>query len=360
VTEPDERTFSYQTVAAVIAALALLATVYYISEHNPEPRRPTTAQPTSRAAASAPVLERTLTRETTARAVHVPAAAAGWRAIVAPIRESESWQRNADNVGNNCSERTSATLTHGDERSSATRTATRSSMPSSRGPVGNAASGLPPKPLPGSFALGGADTLQRNGQAESTSGRTDTSISSCMGIPTASTQGDTCLSTELSPNANLGAGCGQKNGFITAMGSRQTTGPRTSASSDLMRHTSDTIAEAGTDGSLKERPASRKVTMLVTSYCACFKCTNKHPGDKGYGITASGQPVSANGSRFVAADRAIPLGTRISIPGYSGGKPVPVLDRGGAIKGDKLDVYCPTHQAALNWGRQQLVCEVMQ
>jgi len=105
--------------------------------------------------------------------------------------------------------------------------------------------------------------------------------------------------------------------------------------------------------------AARRVTharrFIVTAYCPCKKCC----GPKACGITASGAPVSANGGRFLAAGRDIPFGTRISVPGYAGGQPVLVLDRGGAIKGGRLDVYFSSHQAALRWGRKQLVCEVM-
>ena len=48
----------------------------------------------------------------------------------------------------------------------------------------------------------------------------------------------------------------------------------------------------------------------------------------------------------------------VAIPGYAEGKPVPVLDRGGAIKGNRLDVFFPTHQAALNWDRKTLTVEI--
>ena len=91
--------------------------------------------------------------------------------------------------------------------------------------------------------------------------------------------------------------------------------------------------------------------MLVTAYCPCPICC----GPNAQGITASGRPVSANGGKFVAADRAVPFGTMLVIPGYNDGRPVEVLDRGGAIKGDHLDVYFPTHEEALQWGKQYLM-----
>ena len=72
------------------------------------------------------------------------------------------------------------------------------------------------------------------------------------------------------------------------------------------------------------------------------------------GITASGKSVWMNGGRLVAADRAIPYGTIMTVPGYNHGKPVQVWDRGGAIKGNRLDLLYPTHNIAKQWGVQDL------
>jgi len=101
--------------------------------------------------------------------------------------------------------------------------------------------------------------------------------------------------------------------------------------------------------------AARRQTFIVTAYCSCKKCC----GPRACGITASGKPVTANGGAFLAADRRLPFGTVIRVPGYASGLPVPVLDRGGAITAGRLDVYYPTHQAALNWGRKTLTVEII-
>lgn len=85
----------------------------------------------------------------------------------------------------------------------------------------------------------------------------------------------------------------------------------------------------------------------VSAYCPCKQCCGRYAD----GITASGKPAVGF---FVAAPPNVPFGTLLSIPGYNEGLPVPVLDRGGAIVGNKLDVFFPTHQEALNWGRQYL------
>jgi 3D (Asp-Asp-Asp) domain-containing protein len=103
------------------------------------------------------------------------------------------------------------------------------------------------------------------------------------------------------------------------------------------------------------RADKRIVWMRVTAYCANKKCCGPHA----CGITASGKPVSFNGGKFVAADTGVlPFGTKVSIPGYHGGQPVPVIDRGGAIRGNRLDVFFPSYQTAVNWGVKWLPVEI--
>jgi 3D (Asp-Asp-Asp) domain-containing protein len=100
----------------------------------------------------------------------------------------------------------------------------------------------------------------------------------------------------------------------------------------------------------------RVIRMEVTAYCPCPKCC----GENAQGITASGHDVSYNNSHFVAADTdLLPFGTKLIIPGYSGGT-VEVIDRGGAIKGNRLDVFFPTHEEALQWGRQIVDVQVIE
>ncbi|MFP4053145.1 MAG: 3D domain-containing protein [Phycisphaerae bacterium] len=100
-------------------------------------------------------------------------------------------------------------------------------------------------------------------------------------------------------------------------------------------------------------PRYRKVTvrMRVTAYCPCRKCCGQFSDGK----TASGRRITHNGGKFVAADTSLlPFGTMLSIPGYNGGKPVPVEDRGGRIKGMRLDVFYYSHHQARQWGSQWL------
>ena len=103
-------------------------------------------------------------------------------------------------------------------------------------------------------------------------------------------------------------------------------------------------------------PAIKTIEMEVTAYCPCTMCC----GPKAQGITASGKNVHYNDGKFVAADRKFAFGTKLIIPGYASGKSVEVTDRGGAIKGNKLDVYFHSHTEALKWGRQKLTVTVVE
>jgi len=71
----------------------------------------------------------------------------------------------------------------------------------------------------------------------------------------------------------------------------------------------------------------------ITGYDICVKCCGKTDG-----ITASG--VKATVGRTVAAPKGFDFGTRLYIDGL--GERV-VEDRGGAIKGNKIDVLCEDH-----------------
>lgn len=94
-----------------------------------------------------------------------------------------------------------------------------------------------------------------------------------------------------------------------------------------------------------EIPLWQTIQMRVTAYCPCEKCCGRYAD----GITASGHKIQPN-ETFVAADKHYPFGTEMIVPGYNNNNPVKVLDRGGAIKDNRLDIFFPSHQQALNWG----------
>ena len=95
---------------------------------------------------------------------------------------------------------------------------------------------------------------------------------------------------------------------------------------------------------------ARTVTLRTTAYSP----DERSCGIWADGYTASGMSVWTNGMKLAAADPSIPFGTLLTVPGYNDNQPIPVLDRGGAIKGDRLDLLYPTHDAARQWGVQDL------
>ena len=99
----------------------------------------------------------------------------------------------------------------------------------------------------------------------------------------------------------------------------------------------------------------RTVRMRVSAYCPCRKCCGEHSD----GLTASAHRIRG-GDMFVAADNRYDFKTRFIIPGYNESKPVEVLDRGSAIKGDRLDVFFHSHEEAMEWGLKYIDVKVRQ
>jgi 3D (Asp-Asp-Asp) domain-containing protein len=99
----------------------------------------------------------------------------------------------------------------------------------------------------------------------------------------------------------------------------------------------------------KESAAWEIVQMRVTAYCPCPKCCGQYSD----GETACGHKIRPRDA-FVAADPKYAFGTEMVIAGYGGGEPVKVLDRGGAIRGNRLDVFFHSHEEALKWGVKHL------
>jgi 3D (Asp-Asp-Asp) domain-containing protein len=122
----------------------------------------------------------------------------------------------------------------------------------------------------------------------------------------------------------------------------------------------------GTVGCARFRPPRgvqpRVVTMLATGYCRCGSCCGWKRNWRFRPVYASGSlkgrrkrvGVTAWGTKAkpgtIAADtRKFPFGTIMHIEGYGYGR---VEDRGGAIKGDHIDLFFRTHRQALAWGKQ--------
>ncbi len=86
----------------------------------------------------------------------------------------------------------------------------------------------------------------------------------------------------------------------------------------------------------------------ITAYCPCSKCCGKATGR-----TASG--TKATPGRTVAASGKYAFGTKLNI----GGHIYTVEDRGGAITGNKIDIFVSSHAEALQWGVRYLPVSVV-
>ena len=89
-------------------------------------------------------------------------------------------------------------------------------------------------------------------------------------------------------------------------------------------------------------------TYKITAYCPCSKCCGKATGR-----TASGTKATAG--RTVAASSKFAFGTKLNI----GGHIYTVEDRGGAVNGNKIDIFVNSHAEALQWGVRYLPVSVV-
>ena len=111
---------------------------------------------------------------------------------------------------------------------------------------------------------------------------------------------------------------------------------QTSRSATLPRTSTTTTATIGGE------------TYKITAYCSCSKCCGRATGR-----TASGTKATAG--RTVAASGKFAFGTKLNI----GGHIYTVEDRGGAVNGNKIDIYVNSHAEALQWGVKYLPVNVV-
>ncbi|URN95970.1 MAG: G5 domain-containing protein [Candidatus Pristimantibacillus lignocellulolyticus] len=89
--------------------------------------------------------------------------------------------------------------------------------------------------------------------------------------------------------------------------------------------------------------------VTLTAYTAGAESTGKSEGDAGYGVTASGTTVEEG--RTIAVDTSvIPMGWWVYIEGVGLRR---AEDKGGAIKGNKIDVYFESLNVATKFGKKK-------
>jgi 3D (Asp-Asp-Asp) domain-containing protein len=90
---------------------------------------------------------------------------------------------------------------------------------------------------------------------------------------------------------------------------------------------------------------SKTLTVTATAYTAyCTGCS---------GVTTTGLNLIANPSQKVIAvdPSVIPLGSKVYVPGY--GEAI-AADTGGAIKGNRIDVFIPNYTQAMDFGMKTI------
>jgi 3D (Asp-Asp-Asp) domain-containing protein/LysM repeat protein len=100
----------------------------------------------------------------------------------------------------------------------------------------------------------------------------------------------------------------------------------------------------------KAKASSNQITVEATAYTAsCEGCS---------GITKTGVNLKTNpDAKVIAVDPSvIPLGSKVHVEGYGYAT---AEDIGGAIKGNRIDVFIPTQNGALAWGRKDVKVTIL-
>jgi 3D (Asp-Asp-Asp) domain-containing protein len=98
----------------------------------------------------------------------------------------------------------------------------------------------------------------------------------------------------------------------------------------------------------------------LTAYCSCHKCCGFWANDRPLDENGNDIVIGASGERLyqgvsIAVDpEVIPYDSKV----YIGGKEYIAHDCGGAIKGNRIDVYFDNHRDALDFGVRYANVEV--
>lgn len=112
----------------------------------------------------------------------------------------------------------------------------------------------------------------------------------------------------------------------------------------------------------KEDEYGKYYTMIasITAYCPCKKCCGKYANNRP--VDENGEPIiyTASGARAkpnytLGMSSRYAFGTKVYIPGVG---ICEVQDRGGAVKGNVIDLYCATHEEACKWGRKSVEVKI--
>ncbi len=138
---------------------------------------------------------------------------------------------------------------------------------------------------------------------------------------------------------------------------------RTELSSEVTKNPVNKVISVGTRPHPGQAPRNYKavLTCTATAYDLSYESCGKYPGDRGYGITATGTYAKYG---TVAVDpRVIPLGSKLYIETSDGSFAygyATAEDTGGAIKGNKVDLFFPTYNECISFGRRSVKVYILE
>ena len=94
---------------------------------------------------------------------------------------------------------------------------------------------------------------------------------------------------------------------------------------------------------IEEEPDYIEIEAVLTAYCPCVECSG------GYGTNTSTGVLASEGRTVAVDPKVIPYGTKIEIDGNI----YIAEDCGGAVKGNKIDIYFDSHEKTEKFGKQK-------
>lgn len=127
---------------------------------------------------------------------------------------------------------------------------------------------------------------------------------------------------------------------------------KSKSSKTTLESVSTKPAKTTTTASSKTQDKGSVKTLYLESTAYTARCAGCS------GITATGINLIQNpGAKVIAVDpNIIPLGSKVWVQGY--GYAV-AGDTGGAINGDRIDVFMPSHLQAMQWGRRRVEVKII-
>lgn len=118
---------------------------------------------------------------------------------------------------------------------------------------------------------------------------------------------------------------------------------------------SNSIQRGEGDTNIPVASYTKVIKMRYTAYCLCPKCCGKSPSNPSYGLTAIGYRITpGQNDKVVAVDpKVVKLGSTVYVQGLDSKGDYGyayACDTGGAIKGNRIDLYYDYHNKALQIG----------